>query len=1215
MRKMKSLKSNPKRINASIYSLLAGLVALVLASVPAFPQTGTGSVAGTVKDSVGSVIPGADITITNIDTNVTRKGISSDVGTYNIAGLPRGNYELTVELTGFKKWSGKLELQVGQNAVVDPVLEVGTPQTVIEVSGAAPPVATESIDVSDVKDYQRIRQLPLNGRAISSLFDLTPGVEGGGNARVNGMKVGSLEITLDGTSLVDRFGGGISRVQPGLDTIQEFRIETVGSDARFSRPATVTLATRSGTNQFHGSLFETHRNNGGGLRARRRNETPSNVPPQLIRNEFGASAGGPLWLGPLYDGHDKTFWFASYEGLRTRQSRFTIYTTTPTTAMWNGDLSNMIDTDGNRWTVYDPATTTATGVRTPFPGNIIPSSRISAFGKLMQSLTALPTNSLNPHLGPNFERFYPVKTDADNLTLKGDHVLTAKDRLSVRWTKSTRQNITEGGLYGAPINPEAGVGTGRSNPRVHNVAINYTRTLTPNLLNELLIGSHRSNNSSGTTADFTDWPTKLGLPNPFGVTGWPTFYAYSGPTYFGFDSDNRKDEALTAGVIENNTTWNKGKHTIQFGGKVRKEWNNIRELQQAQGSHDFGGPWTSLYDANDDAPAPFTGSGFADMLLGLPSYLSNQYNRGFFYFRQTEASLYFNDRWKVTPRLTLTLGLRWDKWTPYSEKFNRLVVPDIQTVASKFEVVTPGDNRIEDIPGIPPAVLQSWSLRGLKYNTADAVGMPSKLFSADNNNFGPRLGAAFKISNKMVLRGGYGEYFWPMPLSQILQSTRNNPPLNLRFTNDIYQKNATFNYPLVTRPGPGDALGGITVNTQGIVPISANAASATIWDARNWGDARAQSWHLSLEHEVLPETALRVSYIGGHGSNLEQQFELNTREAEYNYVRRTGLAPPSNRDLLRANKDWGFIGLNRTGYSNTHSGQVEIERRFSKGVAFQWFYTYTRSLTTTDAGGFTSGNTGINSGGGGGRVPENHQLWGSPNLSYDERLKLVYFNSTNVPPHRVRYNGIVDLPFGRGKALGGSAPGVVNAIIGGWQIATIGDWRSGVFFGPGANLYQFGDPRLEEDQRPELTFNGRRQVLWFRGSFNPAGATNVTGGDLTALVPADQNQRALRQLGPNLNNQIPLTLANGTIRNTPIGELFNYSQRAYIIGPGAWNVDLALYKNFKIKERTEIRFSADFFNFFNHPNNVSPNGTTGLQDLSVQANEPRTIQLSLRIDW
>src|SRR5437867_6571515 len=258
--------------------LFASTVALALFSAFSFAQTGTGSVSGTVRDANRGVVPGADITITNAQTNVARKGISSDVGTYYIGALPLGPYTLTVELTGFKKWLGKFELQVGQDAVVDPVLQVGDIQTTVEVSGAAPPIPTESIDVSDVKDYQRIRQLPLNGRAISTLFDLTPGVEGGGNARVNGLKVGSLEITIEGVSVVDRFGGGIARVQPGLDTIQEFRIETVGSDARYSRPATVTLATRTGTNQLHGTLFETHRNNGAGLLARKRDD-PGNCAP------------------------------------------------------------------------------------------------------------------------------------------------------------------------------------------------------------------------------------------------------------------------------------------------------------------------------------------------------------------------------------------------------------------------------------------------------------------------------------------------------------------------------------------------------------------------------------------------------------------------------------------------------------------------------------------------------------------------------------------------------------------------------------------------------------------------------------------------------------------------------------------------------------------------------------------------------------------------
>src|SRR5207249_4445231 len=206
--------------------------------------------------------------------------------------------------------------------------------------GAVSPINLESGEISDVKDALRIRQLPLNGRSISNLFDLTPGVEGGGNARVNGLKVGSLEMLVDGVSIVDRFGGGIARVQPGLDTIQEFRIETSGSSARYSRPATITLVTKSGTNQIHGSVFETFRNNASGLRARQRQD--GNTSAKLIRNEFGASAGGPVFLPKLYSGRNKTFWFVSYEGQRLRQNTFD-EDYVPTPAMFKGDFSQVFD--------------------------------------------------------------------------------------------------------------------------------------------------------------------------------------------------------------------------------------------------------------------------------------------------------------------------------------------------------------------------------------------------------------------------------------------------------------------------------------------------------------------------------------------------------------------------------------------------------------------------------------------------------------------------------------------------------------------------------------------------------------------------------------------------------------------------------------------------------------------------------------------------------
>ncbi len=1190
-------------------SLLA-VAALVVTAPVLEAQSGTAVIRGTVLDASRASVPAAKLTLTNQATNIARITLSSSFGLFYFGALPPAHYGLTVEVAGFKKWSGTLVVEVGQTAVVEPVLEVGSVEATVEVQDAAPIITTESSEVGDVKDAVRIQQLPLNGRFITNLFELTPGVEGGGSPRVNGLKVGAVEMLLDGISLVDRFGGGMARVQPGLDTIQEFRIETVGSNAQYSRPATITLVTKSGTNQIHGSVFETFRNNGGGLRARARQD--GNTPALLIRNEFGATVGGPVYLGKWYDGRNKTFWFAAYEGFRQLVKNF-YQDVVPTPAMWRGDFSGIVDANNRRTAVYDPATTNAQGTRMPFAANVVPRARIHSIFGVMESVTHLPTSEVNPYQGTNMREFYPDRANIDSLTFKGDHRFSDKDSLSGRFTRSFRNASTQGGVFGAPrIELANGFGTGRSDAKVYNTSLRHTRSFSPTFLNELLVAAHRSPKSSGTLADFTDWPSQLGFPNPFGARGWPTLYT----DWFAWDADNRKDEMLTAYVVEDNATWIRGRHTVKLGGKLRFEYNNIQELQQAQGSNGFEYQWTSQYVPSDDDAMAFTGDGLASMALGLPTYLSNQFNRGFFYFEQREVGLYVQDTWKLTPRLTLDLGLRWDMWTAYREKYNRLVNVDLRNFGNRFEVITPGKVRMEELPGVPPSVLTSWARRGLTWRTAREAGLPDNLLRGDHNNFGPRIGVAFKVNEKTVLRAGYGEFFWTMPLSQILQASRSNPPLNLRFENTLATLDGTRTFAMRTAPRPEFVVGRATVDTQGIIALPLTARSVVPLDAFGWKDGRAQSWHFTIERELMRETALRLSYVGDRGLDLEQKFGLNNREAEFNYVDRTKQNPPGNRDLMRVNKDWNFSNsANRTGYSNTHSLQAEVERRYRNGLAFQWFYVFTRSLTTTDAGGFTSGNGGINATNGVSQVPENIQLLGGGNLTYDQLLRLGYQNSTNIPAQRIRWNGIWDLPFGAGKKFGSGLGHAWNHVIGGWQIASIGDWRSGMWGGITSARYLFGDPTLSAEQRLLLTFAGRPQRLWFRGDFNPTLASNVDQQALQRLVPVNQGDRVVRQLGSGFNNRLPQTLANGTIRQTPITDTVNWNARSFFRGPGSWNTDVAFFKNFQLGERARLRFTADFFNFFNHPVDAAPNATTGLQDLSVQANSPRIIQFSLRLDF
>ncbi len=1199
---------HPLRFQRAI-SWLSLTVATVLFSLSALSQ-GTATIRGTVFDSTRASVPGASVVVTNVETNSARRTITSAEGIYSVSTLGAGNYKVTVESPGFKQWAGTLILQTGQTAVVDASLEVGSIDTVVEVTGAAPIITTESAEIADVKDAQRIRQLPLNGRDVTALFSLTPGVEGGANPRVNGMKVGSTEMTLDGVSLVDRFGGGMGRVQPALDSVNEFRIETSGSSAQYSRPSTVSLVTKSGTNELHGSVFMTHRNNSAGLVARARQD--GNVAPKLIRNEYGASAGGPVFLPKFYDGRNRTFWFAAYEGLRQRESSF-YRQEVPTADMWAGNFDNLFDAQGRKTNIYDPLTTNANGIRQRFANNQIPTGRIAPIFQTMRSVTPLPTLNVNPFITPNFETAYPRVNNVYKFTARGDHRFSEKDMLMGRYTVSNREYFQSGGRFGAPpLGMKDAYGSGRQDAKNYSATVQETHIFTPTLVNEFTAGVQRNANSSGTLADNRPWANELGLPNPFGANGWPTICT----DFFCWDNDNRGDQNLTGYVLENNLTYATGKHTFKMGAKVRYEQNNVRELQQAQGSDSFETDWTALYEPAGDDVAPFTGDGMATMALGLPTYLSNQNNRGYFYFRQFETGLYFQDTWKVSNRLTLDLGVRYDRWSPYSEKQNRFLGVDPETVDSLFQVVTPGNVQMESLPGAPPSQLASWAARGLTWTTADAIGFPKNLVRADNNNFGPRIGFAYKLTNRSVLRASYGEYFWTMPLSQILQSMRTTPPLNLRYVNPVSQRGGDGTYAVKSVPASDDFVGKAIVDTNGIVPLPVTAQGGMALDGRNWKDGRDQKIHVTFEHQFFTDSSIRISYVGDRGRDLEQRYSLNQRESEFNYVTRTGVNPPSNRDLMRVNKDWSLFATNRSGYSNTHSLQAEYEKRYSKGFVSQFFYAFTRSLTTSDSDGYTSGNGSINAVGAGiAQVPEAIQILGNPSMSNDDLLRLVYYNSGYIPAHRVRWNGLLDLPFGKGRAVAGNANSFVDAIVGGWQLSGIGDWRSGNWLSVDASRYLFGDPTLNADQRLLLNFGGRNQRLWFKGDFDVTSATDVDQAKLQALIPVDRSQRVLRQVGPGLDNRVPVLMKDGTTRLTTISDNVNWNARNFFRGPGSWNADLTLSKIFKLTESANFQFSADFFNAFNHPVDINPNATTGLQDLSQQANSPRIIQLRGRFTW
>ena len=680
-------------------------------------QTTVGGVKGTVKDSSSAVVPDASINLLDVQTNASRKTQTGPDGLYNFPNVPPGQYQLTVEKPGFHKWSGSFELQVQQVAVIDPGLQIGDTTTTVEVTAVTPVISTESSALAAVANSARIREVPLNGMDVTLLFQLIPGVEVGAySPHVNGLPSGAADVLQDGSSIVDRMRGGLPRIYPGLDSIQEFSVD-MNSTAQYSHPTTITMVTKSGTNGLHGSLFDKFRNNADGLRARRRED--GNTPSPYKRNEFGASAGGPVRIPKLYNGTDKTFFFFSYQGNRIRQYD-SAASDVPTEAMWNGDFSNLVDAQGNHYTLYDPLSTQANGTRTPIPGNQIPGG-LAGSNQLYQYLAAntpRPTNSASPLAALNYYATAPHPENTNQYTGRVDHHLTDKDYLSGRFSISNSDAYSYMGLGPVPTAYEYNYAGDVEH--IYNAAFTYTRTFSPHVINEFLFAGQRSVSTYGGGREDVKWDPLLGLANPLSEYGWPTLTGGNSADPEGrflWDSENKQPQHLNKLIPEDNLTWVHGKHEFKFGARLSNERDNTRSAQQGQGRYAFNGDSTALWDPVNQSPVPYTGYGQAGMMLGYGNYYRINYNRPYFYLRQTELGTYAQDSWKVTPRFTLNYGLRWDYWTPYYESSSRLFAMDVSQFQTTQQLITPAGHPVTSL-GIPPSLLAAYENAGMTFTTA-----------------------------------------------------------------------------------------------------------------------------------------------------------------------------------------------------------------------------------------------------------------------------------------------------------------------------------------------------------------------------------------------------------------------------------------------------------------------------------------------------------------
>ena len=969
------------------------------------------------------------------------------------------------------------------------------------------------------------------------------------------------------------------------------------------------MVTKSGTNQLHGSLFETFRNNAAGLRARRRDD--GNTASPYKRNEFGASAGGPVRLPKLYNGQDKTFWFFSYEGMRLRQNK-NVSDVVPTEAMWNGDFSGLIDANNNVVHIYDPWSTTAAGTRTPFAGDKIPNSapyitpESSKLFDYLKTHTPAATSGASPILGVNYRSSSADPSGTNSYTGKIDHHITDKDYLAGRFTLSRGYNYSYFGS--GPISPDNSYNTLAELQHVYNASISYTHTFSATIVNEFLFSGQRSVQNRGGGREDVKWDPLLGLSNPLSEYGWPTITANQDFGAFVWDSENKQPEHLAKLIPEDNLTVIRGKHQFKTGFRYANNRENTRSAPQGQGRYKFENDFTSLWDPASQQIVPYSGFGLAAMMLGQGTYYRVNYNRPYFYLRQSETGLYAQDSYRVNSRLTLNYGFRWDYFTPYFESSNRMFTLDTSQIATTNQLISPAGHPADSL-GIPPSLLQSYANGGLVFTTADKAGFPARLFNSDKHDFGPRAGFAYRLKDKTVLRGGYGVYYFTVPNAQMLLAQQGSAPLSLQYTTSPSSWNGINNYDVFNGPIPGERIGDpnmVDINS----PQSTSAPFAFTPFSTNMKNARVHSWNFTIEREIAPMTSLRISYIGNHGGNLMQSVSLNEQESQYLYVTRTGQQLPASYNALRANPFWGdpyseggIVERDPIGYSNLNSLQVNLERRYRNGLQFQTYYVFSRDLSTSDASEGFSSNPGF-------IVTDSVRLANGAGMSLADRQRLLYANVASVPKHQVNWNLIYDLPFGSGKWLGRNAHGFLNQVIGNWQIASMGYRSSGSWLTPtsdptnpwGANLQMLADPRLSGSQQQVVTYNGSPYLLFFKGFVNGS------------QIGLPSYQPALVSAGPAQDGLVPVTLKDGSTINVRY-DVYNSMPKNFIQGPAQWSTDCSLFKNFQFSETKRLRFTADAFNLFNHPNNIDPDLKTGLIDLGTQRNEPRIIQFSLRLDF
>ncbi len=1074
----------------TIVICVAAICVLVVTSPITSGQAVNATLLGTVMDSSGAVVAGAKVTITETKTGVSRTTTTNDSGNYNFSDLAPGQYEVAVESQGFKKAvRSAVDVLVNSDVRVNLTLQPGTATETVIVTAEVPILQTDRSDTGRKIEERQVEDLPLGfNRNLQGLLNLVPGTTRGHRehsaffnsqdslrTEVNGQSGLANNLEFEGLNDNERTGL-LSIYIPPIESVQTVDVTTSNYDAELGRAngAVTNVILKSGSNEFHGAAYEYNRISA--LAAVPFFQTIAKSPS--VYNYYGANVGGPIWK-------NKTFFFGDFLRINDHQSQF-FNGTVPPPAFRNGDFSGATNASGQLIPIYDPATGNADGTgRQQFSAsssssdpkfnpactnaagclNMIPSARISPIAKAILAKIPLPNVSgLALIATNNFQGTTKFIKDTTSFDVKIDHNISVNNRLSGRFSFSN-QSISQAPIFGQVGGPSNGAFSGTGTQRYWDVAVNYYHIFSPTLITEIRAGVDHYRNVANNTDRGQTVKSEIGLDIPGANLGDSNTSGMPCIVLTGNNGDNclagysaslpwiRGETNLN---VANNWTKTHGNHTFKWGVDIHRLRDDLAQWQDQnpRGVLRFTVNVTSLNPPVTVPPTPqpvasSQANSVASFLLDRPNSVGRDVPINAKAFRGNELFTYAEDRWQVSRKLTLNLGLRWEFYPPFTPR-----------TAGRFSNYDPSTNNLV--------------LAGIGSNPSD-LGRETRY-----KDFAPRVGIAYRLTETTVVRGGFAISYFPYPDNDYafdFPVLQNNafPSLNgSSFTQSV----DASNNPISMASGfPAPLVASIPAN--GIIPVVGKVGTTSLLTQNytvvslNFREPYTESWNLAIQHSLPHKFVLEAAYVGNHGVDLPTVYNLNAATLP------SVTATQSNRPLFALYGLTGNVALKFMGTSSNYNAlQAKLDRKFSGGFLMTTAYTYAKALGYVNEGSNT-----INSTVGGlqnyiGSIRSNY----AP-LAFDRR-------------HTIVQSLIYELPFGKGKPLMKS--GVGGWVLGGWQVSTVLTLMTGLPLNitGGSTLNAPGDTQV-----PNL--NGSFSILHGVGGPGPNGTPwfDVTPSNVVNNVP------------------------------------------------------------------------------------------------------------------